>query len=75
MTDSERLDKIETTLEKLVAEIAKTNDKIAKTSDEIAKTNDKVEIYQKASQQVVNLAFSLILTATITIIVQAVINK
>ncbi len=60
MTDSDRLDKIETTLEKLV--------------QEIAKTNDKVEIYQKASQQVVNLAFSLILTATIAIVVQAVIN-
>ncbi|MGI0482625.1 hypothetical protein ACN4EE_17800 [Geminocystis sp. CENA526] len=68
MTDSERLDKIETTLEKLVAEITQTK-------DEIIKTNDKVEIYQKASQQVVNLAFSLILTATITIVVQAVINK
>ena len=67
ITDSERLDKIETTLEKLVEEITKTN-------DEIAKTNDKVEIYQKASQQVVNLAFSLILTATITIVVQALIN-
>lgn len=61
MTDSERLDKIETTLEKLV--------------EEITKTNDKVEIYQKASQQVVNLAFSLILTATIAIVVQVVINN
>ena len=44
-------------------------------SDKIAKTNDQVEIYQKASQQVVNLAFSLILTATIAIVVQAVINN
>ena len=61
MTDSERLDKIETTLERLV--------------EEITKTNDKVEIYQKASQQVVNLAFSLILTATIAIVVQVVINN
>ncbi len=61
MTDSERLDKIETTLEKLV--------------HEITKNNDKVEVYQKASQQVVNLAFSLILTATIAIVVQAVINN
>ena len=61
MTDSERLDKIETTLAKLV--------------EEITKTNDKVEIYQKASQQVVNLAFSLILTATIAIVVQVVINN
>lgn len=61
MTDSERLDKIEATLEKLV--------------EEIAKTNDKVETYQKASQQVVNLAFSLILTATIAIVVQVIINN
>ncbi len=46
-----------------------------KLVDEIAKTNDRVEIYQKASQQVVNLAFSLILTATIAIVVQVVINN
>ncbi|MBF2058389.1 MAG: hypothetical protein IGQ45_14540 [Cyanobacterium sp. T60_A2020_053] len=74
MTDSERLDKIEITLEKLVEEIGKINDAMGKTNNAMEKTNDKVEIYQKASQQVVNLAFSLILTATITIVVQAVIN-
>ncbi len=67
MTDSDRLDKIETTLEKLVTELEFLK-------QETTKTNDKVEIYQKASQQVVNLAFSLILTATIAIVVQGVIN-
>lgn len=61
MTDSQRLDQIKSTLEKLV--------------EEISKTNDKVEIYQKASQQLVNLAFSLILTATIAIVLQTVINN
>ena len=61
MTDSDRLDRIENTLEKLV--------------QEMSKTNERVEIYQKASQQVVNLAFSLILTATIAIIVQGVVNR
>ena len=68
MTDSERLDKIESSLEQLVTEIDTLK-------QETIKTNDKVEIYQKASQQVVNLAFSLILTATITIIAQAIINR
>lgn len=31
---------------------------------------EKVEIYQKASQQVVNLAFSLIIAATVAVIVK-----
>ena len=67
MTDSERLDKIESSLEKLVTEIDTLK-------EETIKTNERVEIYQKASQQVVNLAFSLILTATITIVAQVIIN-
>ncbi len=68
MTDSDRLDKIETTLEKLVQDIEQLK-------QETSKTNERVEIYQKASQQVVNLAFSLVLTATIAIIVQGIVNR
>ena len=82
MNDSERLDKIENSLEKLVTEIDHLSKEVEtlkqetiKTKQETIKTNDKVEIYQKASQQVVNLAFSLILTATITIVVQGIINR
>lgn len=74
MTDSDRLDKIETTLEKLVTEIDHLSKDVDVLKRETTKTNDKVEIYQKASQQVVNLAFSLILTSTIAIVVQSVIN-
>ncbi len=74
MTDSDRLDKIETTLEKLVTEIDHLSKNVELVKQETTKTNDKVEIYQKASQQVVNLAFSLILTATIAIVGQGVIN-
>ena len=75
MNDSERLDKIENSLEKLVTEIDHLSKDVETLKQETIKTNDKVEIYQKASQQVVNLAFSLILTATITIVVQGIINR
>lgn len=37
--------------------------------------NTKIEAYQKASTQVVNLAFALISAATVTIIVSAVLGK
>jgi uncharacterized protein YoxC len=42
---------------------------------ETTRTNDKVEIYQKASQQIVNLAFGLLLTASLAIIIPAVLNR
>ncbi|BAU44661.1 hypothetical protein [Leptolyngbya sp. O-77] len=41
---------------------------------ELSQTNVRVEAYQKASNQVVNLAFGLIATATLTIIVSTVLR-
>jgi hypothetical protein len=38
-------------------------------------STDKVEIYQKASQQIVNLAFGLLLTVSLAIIIPAVLNR
>ena len=74
MTDSERLDKIESSLDKIESSLEKLVTEIDTLKEETIKTNERVEIYQKASQQVVNLAFSLILTATITIVAQVIIN-
>ena len=42
---------------------------------ENARTNDRVETYQKSSQQVVNLAFSLILAATAAIVIPTVLGR
>ena len=75
MTDSDRLDKIENTLEKLVTTTSNLSKDVETLKQETSKTNERVEIYQKASQQVVNLAFSLILTATIAIVVQGIVNR
>lgn len=41
---------------------------------ELGQTNVRVDAYQKASNQVVNLAFGLIATATLTIIVSTVLR-
>ncbi len=60
-TTTRRLDKIEETLEKLV--------------NEQEKFNIRIETYQKSSQQVVNLAFGLILTSALAIIIPAVLNR
>ena len=44
-------------------------------TQETTKTNDRVETYQKASTQVVNLAFSLILAATAAIVIPVVLGR
>ncbi|QKD82138.1 hypothetical protein HPC62_07950 [Thermoleptolyngbya sichuanensis A183] len=41
---------------------------------ELSQTNVRVDAYQKASNQVVNLAFGLIATATLTIMVSTVLR-
>ena len=60
-TTTSRLDRIEETLEKLVVEQEKFN--------------IRIETYQKSSQQLVNLAFGLILTSALAIIIPAVVNR
>ncbi|MFN9173200.1 MAG: hypothetical protein ACK58N_01425 [Synechocystis sp.] len=42
---------------------------------EVTRTNDRVEIYQQSSQQVVNLAFGLIVATTAAIIVPAILAR
>ena len=67
-TTTRRLDKIEETLERLVTEQEKL-------VNEQEKFNIRIETYQKSFQQVVNLAFGLILTSALAIIIPAVINR
>jgi hypothetical protein len=59
---------IETTLRDL-------SSKLDKISTENEKFNDKFDNYQKATQWVVQLAFSLIASATITVIITSVLRK
>ena len=62
-----RLDKIEATLETLTAKL----DQFEVRSEAY---DNKLDAYQKASNQVVNLAFGLIITAVLAIIIPAVVG-
>ena len=50
-------------------------DKIDKLSIDVERSNDKFDNYQKATQWVVQLAFTLIASATLTVILSTVFNQ
>jgi flagellar biosynthesis/type III secretory pathway chaperone len=68
MTDSEQLAEIKALINHLTEDVESLK-------QENARTNDRVETYQKSSQQVVNLAFSLILAATAAIVIPTVLGR
>ncbi|MFM9264789.1 hypothetical protein [Tychonema sp. BBK16] len=63
-----KLDKLSTEVEKLSVDVEATNEKTDRF-------NDKFDNYQKATQWVVQLAFTLIASATITVIITSVFRK
>ena len=75
----ERIEQRLTTLEENVERIEKKSDHIEGTLENLLQenreVNQRVETYQKASQQVVNLAFSLIITSAAAIIIPAILNS
>ncbi|MEG3868544.1 MULTISPECIES: hypothetical protein [unclassified Microcoleus] len=62
-------------LDKLSAEVEKLSTDVEKTNDKTDRFNDKFDNYQKATQWVVQLAFTLIASATITVIITSVFRK
>ncbi len=64
----ERLDHLETTTDGI-------NQKLKEIDVRFREFDIRIETYQKASQQVVNLAFSLIIAATAAIVIPAVFGK
>ncbi|WP_026135331.1 hypothetical protein [Scytonema hofmannii] len=65
----------EITLADIDHRLSKIEQELKETNTELRETNNKVETYQKASTQVVNLAFSLIASATVTLIITSVLRK
>lgn len=63
-----RLDRIEQKLDTLA-------DTVSALSTEVERSNDKFDTYQQATQWVVQLAFTLIVSATITVILSTVLNR
>lgn len=69
MTDSEQLVEIKGLIQHITTDLEAIRSDVKNLKTETQRTNDRVEVYQKAYQQVVNLAFSLILAATAVMII------
>lgn len=75
MTEQEQLAEIKALIigvNERVEHLEEKNDKISK---QIREFDIRIDTYQKSSQQVINLAFGLIVAATASIIVPAIINR
>jgi hypothetical protein len=55
--------------------LADVIEKLDKLSSDVEKFNDRFSNYQQATQWVVQLAFTLIASATLTIIISSVLRK
>ncbi len=62
-------------LNKLSTDVDKLSTHVDKLSTHVEKFNDRFTNYQQATQWVVQLAFTLIASATITIIITAVLRR
>ncbi|MFB2973421.1 hypothetical protein ACE1CD_31040 [Aerosakkonema sp. BLCC-F183] len=71
----EMLDKLAEKVEKNAEAIEKNTEAIEKLTENAKELNIRFSVYQQASQRVVNLAFGLLATATITTIITAVFKK
>ena len=64
-----------TELRSLKQEVEQFNQKVDQFGQKVDQFNQKFDNYQKATQWVVQLAFSLIAAATVTVIVSTVLGK
>jgi hypothetical protein len=61
-------------LQQVIERLDKIDADLGQIKQKLALTNTRVDTYQKASNQVVNLSFGLIATATVTIIVSTIVK-
>ena len=65
----------EPTLADVIEKLDKLSTEVDKLSRDSEKFNDRFSNYQQATQWVVQLAFTLIASATITVIITSVVRK
>jgi len=71
----EKLNQVSTDVDKLTTKIEKLTTEVDKMSRDSEKFNERFLNYQQAMQWVVQLAFTLIASATITIIISSVLRR
>ncbi|MCP2727625.1 hypothetical protein [Limnofasciculus baicalensis] len=65
----------EPTLENVIEKLDKLSTEVDRLSTDVEKFNERFSNYQQATQWVVQLAFTLIASATITVIITSVFRK
>ncbi|MBE9116927.1 hypothetical protein IQ249_13550 [Lusitaniella coriacea LEGE 07157] len=70
-----KLDDLSTDVDKLSTRVDRLSTDFEKLSTDVEKFNDRFTNYQQATQWVVQLAFTLIASATITVIITAVVRR
>lgn len=65
----------EPTLENVIEKLDKLSTEVDRLSTDVEKFNEQFSNYQQATQWVVQLAFTLIASATITVIITSVFRK
>jgi outer membrane murein-binding lipoprotein Lpp len=68
-------DSMSANVNQLSTDLDKVSTKVDSLTDYLERSNDKFDTYQKATQWVVQLAFTLIASATITVILSTVLTK
>jgi acetolactate synthase small subunit len=74
-SDNQRLDRIDSSLNAQGDRLNQIENTLEKLISKIDVYDSKLDAYQKASQQVVNIAFGLLATATLAIIIPAVLAR
>ncbi|MFM7439799.1 MAG: hypothetical protein ACKO2V_14575 [Snowella sp.] len=74
-SDNQRLDRIDSSLNVQGDRLNQIENTLEKLISKIDVYDSKLDAYQKASQQVVNIAFGLLATATLAIIIPAVLDR
>lgn len=75
MSMEERLERLELGQTKLQNTVQEILPRLDKLDSDMHERNVRIEAYQQASQQVVNLAFGLLSVAALAMIVPAIIDK
>jgi outer membrane murein-binding lipoprotein Lpp len=70
-----KVNSLDTKVNNLDAKVNNLDQDVKKLTTENERSNDKLTNYQQASQSLVNLAFSLIASATVITVVSAVFKK
>ncbi|HEY9873644.1 MAG TPA: hypothetical protein V6D12_09405 [Candidatus Obscuribacterales bacterium] len=62
-------------LNDLSVEVKRLSTDVERLSTDVEKSNDKFEIYRQANQSLVNLAFGLIASATVGLVVSLIFKR